>query len=143
MPLKSKSPKHVRKNSPSRPISGAPSTSAAIAAGGSSPISAAVRSDATILRVGEELVAVAVIAVGVSVDERVDARRRRRRAAHRRQHLPRQLEVEQRVNEQRALAVHDQARVAPAPAAVGLQVRIEAVSDLVHALGVAHASSRV
>jgi hypothetical protein len=48
IPLKSNAPKHRRKNAPSSPIAGACSISAAIAAGGSSPISVAVRSEATI-----------------------------------------------------------------------------------------------
>ena len=47
-------------------------------------------------------------------------------------------QVEQRVDQQRALAVDDEPRVAPAPAAVGLQVGEETVADLVQALRVAH-----
>ncbi len=53
---------------------GACSTSAAIAAGGSSVISCRRALGGDDPRPGDELVAVAVVAVGVRVDERADAR---------------------------------------------------------------------
>ena len=77
-----------------------------------------------------------MVAVGVRVDERVDARRRGHRRSHRAQHLGGQPQVEQRVDEQRGLAVHDQARVAPPPAAVGLKVGVEALANLLQPGGV-------
>jgi hypothetical protein len=83
----------------------------------------------------QELVAEAVVAVGVRVHRGVD------RVAvgdrpHRVEHRARQVEVEQRVDEQRRAAGGDQPRVAPAPPAVGLVVRVEAVGQLVQALPV-------
>ena len=79
---------------------------------------------------GEQLVAVAVVAVGVRVDERADLRRRRHRPAHLGEHRLGQRQVEQRVDQQRRLAVADQPGVRPAPAAVGLQVGEDALADL-------------
>ena len=78
----------------------------------------------------EELVAEAVVAVAVRVHRRVD-RAALGDAAHRVEHVPGELEVEERVDEQRRAVGRDQPRVAPAPAAVGLQVGIEPVPELV------------
>ena len=83
--------------------------------------------------VGDELVAVAVVAVGVRVDERVDRPRARDRA-HGVEHLPGQTQVEQRVHEQRGAVAGDEARVAVAPGAARLQVGPEAVGELVQPL---------
>jgi len=51
-------------------------------------------------RAREERIAVAVVAVGVGVDQRPDALRRGNRGAHRVEHLPRQSQVEERVDQQ-------------------------------------------
>ena len=59
------------------------------------------------------------------------------------QHLLGQREVEQRVDEQRGLAVDDQPGVAPPPAAVGLQVGVQTVAHLLQTLDVAHLTPRV
>jgi glycosyltransferase involved in cell wall biosynthesis/GT2 family glycosyltransferase len=81
-------------------------------------------------RARDELIAVTVIAVGVGVQQRVDPRCGRHRPAHLEQHLLGQGEVVERVDQQRAVAVADQPGIAPAPAAVRLQVGVEAVTDL-------------
>ena len=90
---------------------------------------------------GHELVAVAVVAVGVGVHDRADRRGRRRHGPQVVEHLLGEHEVEQRVDEQRRVAVGDQAGVRPAPAAVGLEVGPQPVADLVGAPLVAHQRS--
>ena len=81
---------------------------------------------------GHELVAPAVVAVGVGVDQRVDRHAVGDRL-HRREHVAGQVEIEQRVDEQRRVLAGQQPGVAPAPAAVGLQVGEQAVAELVEA----------
>ena len=80
-------------------------------------------------------IAVAVVAVGVGVDHRVDRRAARHRR-HRVEHRRGQLEIEQRVDEQRLPVADDQPGVAPSPTAVGLQVREAAVAEFVQSVGV-------
>ena len=70
--------------------------------------------------VAEQLVAVAVVAVGVGVDDGPDLDARCG-GAHGGEHLGGELEVEQRVDEERVAAIDDQTGVAPAPPTVGLQ----------------------
>ena len=48
-----------------------------------------------------------------------------------------QLEVEQRVDQQRDAVADDQSGVAPSPAAIGLQIRMATVGDLVETLRIA------
>ena len=74
------------------------------------------------LGAGHQLVAVAVVAVGVRVHERADPRGRGRHGPQVLEHPSGEGEVEQRVDEQRCVAVGDEPGVRPAPAAVGLQV---------------------
>src|SRR5262249_46399157 len=57
--------------------------------------------------------------------------RRRADLGHRLEHRPGELEIEQRVDQQRCAIADHEAGVAPAPAAVGLQVRVTLVSELV------------
>ena len=78
----------------------------------------------------QEPVPEAVVAVAVRVHRRVD-RAALGDAPHRVEHVARELEVEQRVDEQRCPVRRDQARVAPAPGAVGLQVGVQPVPELV------------
>ena len=63
--------------------------------------------------------------------------RRGHRTAHLGEHLLGERQVEQRVDEQGGVAVDDEARVAPSPAAVGLEVGVEAVADLLQPFAVA------
>ena len=56
------------------------------------------------------------------------------------QHLAGEPQVEQRVDEQRRAVADDQPGVAPAPTAVGLEVGVAAVTEVVQALGVPHAA---
>ena len=83
------------------------------------------------LGVGDELVAVAVVPVGVGVH---DGRDRRGPGVRRegRQHRRRQPEIEQRVDEQRDAVADDQAGVAPSPRAVALDVGEAAFAGSVH-----------
>ena len=83
------------------------------------------------LRAADELVAVAVVAVGVSVDADIDLVCRRRRVPHPVEHLGGQPQVEQRVDQQRAVTVDHEPGVAPTPAAIGLQPCPDPVPDLV------------
>ena len=80
----------------------------------------------------DQLVAVAMVAVGMGVHEHVDRRRRRRRPAQRVEHLGREHEVEEGVDEQRLVAVDDEAGVTPSPPAVRLEIGEQPVTDLVH-----------
>ena len=84
------------------------------------------------LGVGDQLVAVAVVAVGVGVDDGGD-RRRPCRALERLEHLGGQAEVEQRVDEQRRTVADDETGVAPAPRPVTLDVGQAPVTRRVHA----------
>ena len=95
------------------------------------------------LGAGDELVAVAVVAVGVGVHERADPSGRRGHGPQVVEHPGGEREVEQRVDEQRRVAVGDEPGVRPAPAAVGLQVGPDAVADLVGAALVGHRSAQV
>ena len=81
-------------------------------------------------------VAEGVIAVGMGVDHGADSRRRGLRPAHRVQHLLRQRQVKQSVDQQRLAAVANQARIAPAPRAVGLKVGVGTIAQIMQALGV-------
>ena len=85
------------------------------------------------LGAGDEFVAVGVIAVGVRVHQPVDVGGGRVGVLHRVEHLAGVRQVEQRVDEQRLVAADDQPRVAPAPAAVGLQPGVGAVAEVVEA----------
>ena len=77
------------------------------------------------LRLGHQLVAVAVVGVGVSVDQLVEpARGHGLRTAHAGEHRTRQFEIEQGVHQQALVAVHDEPRVAPTPAAIRLNPRV-------------------
>ncbi len=82
----------------------------------------------------DELVAVAVVAVGVGVDHRAD-RRRARVVGHRLQHRLREAEVEQRVDEQRRPVTDDEPGVAPAPPAIALEVGEAPVAELTELTG--------
>ena len=67
---------------------------------------------------------------------RVDERRHRggsRDRRHRIEHRRGEAEIEQRVDEERDAVADDQTGVAPTPPAIGLQVRVQAVTDLVEA----------
>ena len=84
---------------------------------------------------GDELVAVDVVGIrvgvhqrpeGVGVGDRPDPV----------EHLPGQREVEQRVDHQRGARPRDQAGVAPAPAAVGLQPGVAALAEVVESSAV-------
>ena len=88
------------------------------------------------LRTLHQPVTEGVIAVGMSVDQGADARGSGLRPAHRVEHLLRQRQVEQRIDQHRLAAVGDQARVAPSPGAVGLKVGVTAVAEIVQALAV-------
>jgi hypothetical protein len=84
-------------------------------------------------RAAEQLVAEGVVAVRVRVDEHVDLCRRRNAAPDLVEHLACQPQVEERVDEHRGSAPDDEAGVAPAPAAARLEIRVEAVADLLEA----------
>ena len=88
------------------------------------------------LRLRHELVAVAVIGVGMGVHQFVERLRGLRlRRAHALEHRTGEFQVEQGVHEQTLVAVHDQSRVAPAPSAVRLDPRVAAVANVVQTLG--------
>ena len=74
-------------------------TTPAIAEAGSCIISSAQRADATMSE-SDERVAVAVVPVGVGVDHGVDPFGRGRHTAHRLEHLSRQPEIEEGVDEE-------------------------------------------
>ncbi len=129
MPSNSNSPKKLRNRSPTSP--GAVLSAASID-GGTSLISCAVAERGDDLGAVDELVAVAVVAVGVGVDHGA-------RSAplavigHRVQHRRRQAEVEQRVDQQRRAVTDDETGVAPPPTTVGLEVGEAPVAELVRA----------
>jgi len=94
------------------------------------------------LGVAHQHVAVAVIPVCMRVDERADARSRGRGTPHLGEHLAREREVEQGIDEQRGAGVGHQSGVAPAPAPIGLKEGETAVSQLVKPLRVGEAQLR-
>ena len=55
---------------------------------------------------------------------------------HLRQHLAGQLEVEQRIDQQRLAMIDDEAGIAEPPTAVGLEVGKAAVAQIMQAFGV-------
>src|SRR5216683_6221664 len=78
-----------------------------------------------------------MIAVGVRVDQRADARGGLRlRTAHRIEHFARQLQVEESIDEHRLAAVDDEARIAPSPSAIRLQKRVASVAEVMQSLRV-------
>ena len=83
------------------------------------------------LRVGDEFVAVAVVAVGVGVDERPDVVGGGLGGAHGLEHIRRERHVEEGIDQQRLALGDDEAGVAPAPAAVGLDPGVTAGSEIV------------
>ena len=93
-------------------------------------------------RVTHQLVAIAMVAVGVGVHERVDPPGGGDGAAHLGEHALREGEVEKRVDEQRRLAVDDETGVAPTPATVGLKVGVETIAHFVQTHAVARAHTR-
>ena len=76
------------------------------------------------------------------IDDRPDAFGGRCRSPHRIEHLLRDLQVEERVDEERLVTIDDQPGVAPAPRARQLRVRENAVPEIVQCLfhGNAHAA---
>jgi len=56
--------------------------------------------------------------------------------AHGVQHLLGEFQVEEGVDQQGRLAIDDEAGVTPAPGAVGLQVGVDGVAEIVQAFGV-------
>jgi len=80
-------------------------------------------------------VAVAMVAIVMRVDDGLDLRRRDRLGlAHRREHLARQRHVEERVDDERFALIDDEARIRPAPAAIGLKPGIGAIAQVVKTL---------
>src|SRR3954447_26580146 len=55
--------------------------------------------------------------------------------AHAVEHFAREFQVEQRINQQRVLAVDDQTGIAVSPASVWLKPRVAAVAEIVQTLG--------
>ena len=137
MPSKVNGPKMSRRKAPASPSPSAARISPASIAGGTSSISRALAGRGDDVGAGDELVAVAVVAVGVGVHHGADGRGRRRHGAELVEHLLGERQVEQRVDEQRRVAVGDQPGVRPAPPAVGLEVGPEPVAHLVGAPRVA------
>ena len=87
------------------------------------------------LRFCHQLVAVAVVGVGVGVDQRVEgARGRGFRIAHAGKHGACQFQVKQSVHQQALVAVHDKPRIAPTPAAVGLDPGVASISHIVESV---------
>jgi hypothetical protein len=72
------------------------------------------------LGIGDKLVAEGVVAVGMGVDECLDLSCRRHLVPHLVEHFPGQFEIEQRIDQKILVAIDDQSRVAPTPAAIGL-----------------------
>ena len=80
----------------------------------------------------QQFVAIAVVAVAVSVDQRCDRDARKRRLESV-EHRLRQRHVVERVDQQRFVAVDDQAGVRPSPTTVGLEPRVAALADITEA----------
>jgi hypothetical protein len=85
-------------------------------------------------RVGDERVPIAVVAVAVRVDDGLNAIRGGGRATHRREHLGRDLLVEQRVDQQALIPVRDQPGIAPPPRPRQLRIRIDPIPELMQLL---------
>src|SRR5713226_8705471 len=78
-----------------------------------------------------------MIAIGVRVDQRADARGGLRfRTAHGVEHFARELQVEERIDEHRLAPVYDEACIAPSPSAVRLQIGVASVAEVMQSLGV-------
>ena len=86
-------------------------------------------------RAFDESVAEAVVPVRMRIDELTDSPRGARLGPlHRVEHLPREAEIEKRIDEQRLVAVDDEARVAPAPGAIRLEIGVKTVADFLKPL---------
>jgi len=83
----------------------------------------------------DQLIAECMIAVRMRVHQSADGSRRRNRVAHGIEHFPRQPKIEQCVDQEIFLSIDDQAGIAPAPAAIRLEVGMTALADIVQALG--------
>ena len=79
----------------------------------------------------DQLVAVAVVAVRVGIDEGSDALCRRLGPAHRLEHCRGELQIEERVDEQRFAGVDHETRVAPTPGTIRLEPSIDPVPEIV------------
>jgi len=78
-----------------------------------------------------------MIAVRVSINQSTYSRRRLGfRTMHGIEHHARELKVEERIDQQRFVAVNHQPGVAPAPRAVGLQVAVAAVAEIMQTFAV-------
>ena len=87
-------------------------------------------------RVRKQLVAEGVVAVGVGIDQRADGRRSRQRATKALQHLARELQIEQGIDQQGLALIGHQPRIAVASGTVRQQPRVATVAQIMHALGV-------
>src|SRR5712692_20711 len=70
-----------------------------------------------------------MVPVGVCIHQHIDMRSRGNGVAHRVQHLASKLQVEECVDEQRYLAIGNDARVAPSPGAVWLEIGVYIVAE--------------
>ena len=80
-----------------------------------------------------QLVAKAVIAVGMGVDHGADGRCRDN-PGHLGEHGGGQPDIKQRVDQQRTAIPHHQTSVGPSPTAIGLQIAKQAVGEFVQAV---------
>ena len=83
------------------------------------------------LSAADQLIAKYVVGIRVRVDELVDARGRGDTALHLLEHDPRDIQAHEGVDEESLAAALHQTGVAPAPRAVGLQVRKAAAAEVV------------
>ena len=83
-----------------------------------------------------ELIAESMVAIGMRVDQLLDPSRRRDGVAHGREHFRGQRQIEQGIDQQRLIATYDQARVAPTPRSIRLQISKTAPAKIVQSLGV-------
>jgi hypothetical protein len=81
-----------------------------------------------------QLIAEIMVGIAMRVEEQIDPCGGGNSGAHALQHHARQLQIHQRVDEERLSAIGHQTGIAPTPSAVGLKIGVATIADVVQTL---------